>query len=203
MENGKYVICYCDDVPSFAISAVLFENFNNDSCAYRELTYDFFDVEDPFEALSQFLRGVDVLVLDSKLFLDGTSGKCLMGESLRPFLQFYFPLLKIILITANGNQGDFGGLSKYPENRSGGFDDQRFYYSQELVPLIMKRLEEVKSDRRAICNEAIARDVGEKRVEALGDALDGDSYYTRLTKEDTDGLISAFNALREEMRKHG
>lgn len=204
MINGKYLICYCDDIIDQALSAVLFENFKNDECDYEEVEYIVpSKVEDPLAFFKKKeIEYADVLILDSKLFSDKSSGRRLMGELLRPFLIVENPFRQIIIITANGTQDQFGGIQKCPSDNSPSLQEQKSFYVEKIIPEINRALKIYKSLRAEINKEHLASEFGNERARVLKDAINNLPAYSSWNSEQIDSLIKEFKELEKEVKNH-
>ncbi len=205
MIDGKYIICYCDDIIDNALSSVLFDEYKKDDCDYREVQYVApLGSEDPIDFFRQEeIKNADVLILDSKLFSDQSSRQHLMGEALRPFLIVDNPFRQIILITANGTEEQFGGIRKCASENSPTFAQQKAFYLEYAVPEIDRSLKIYKSLRVEINKKQLPSTIGEERAKVLRDAIDNLPAYSSWNDNQVDSLIREFKKLEEAIKNHG
>ena len=190
-------ILYVDDNADNYISEYLSEQYE---CEGMVKEYDErpFDAEDSYETLLQDskLHIADIIIIDSVLFENANlTNEKLAGEEFEIILKKVFPFKEVIVVSQNDFDDEYQIIKKY--DSSSKVDKQQFFEENwksildgavskvVLYRKILKRIEEKNYVERYF-------------LEGMQQSIVGESGYDKLTVEDIDKLIVAFESVRKE-----
>lgn len=149
----------------------------------------------------------DILIIDSRLFEEVEyTENTLTGEELRFIIRKVFPYKEVLVISQNDtNEYDIESKFK-PSSPSADSSFEMYekeanqFYTEKLLPKIIdsrKSIEATKNILDRISNKGYMS--SSMLLEQIRDTIDGDNFYTELSKEDIDSLIDSFTKLRKEL----
>lgn len=195
METIK--ILYVDDNTDPYISQYLYEDYGYKgvSIVYLQRT---FKQEDTYESLlcDRDVHFADIIIIDSVLFENANmSNQKLAGEEFEIILRKVFPFKEVIVVTQNDIDEEYRVIKKFDTSSGGASKD---FFEKEWKPVLDNAVERVILCRRLLKRIEEKKYVEQYFLEEIQQSLQGESGYDKLTVEDVDRLIAAFEGVKKE-----
>lgn len=192
--NDTINLVYIDDRIDPTITSYFVDDFVSELAEIDFAEIDF-NNQAEYEKLieNEIVKKSDVIIIDSRLFENGhvISDK-FSGEEFKIILKKIFPYKEVIVITQNEIDEGSGVISKF--NSKG--NNHVEYYNTNWKPVIEKAVRDILVFRNLSKKLVVNPNVEKVLVEQIIDSLDGMSEYQRLTTNDIDKLIGAFEELK-------
>lgn len=200
-------ICYVDDnLDPFLVGYL--DKYVCNSPDYKYVEYEVSPSLSYNDLLTnERINESDILIIDSRLFEEVEyTENTLTGEELRFIIRKVFPYKEVLVISQNDtNEYDIESKFK-PSSPSADSSFEMYekeanqFYTEKLLPKIIdsrKSIEATKNILDRISNKGYMS--SSMLLEQIRDTIDGDNFYTELSKEDIDSLIDSFTKLRKEL----
>lgn len=200
-------ICYVDDnLDPFLVGYL--DKYVCNSPDYKYVEYEVSPSLSYNDLLTnERINESDILIIDSRLFEEVEyTENILTGEELRFIIRKVFPYKEVLVISQNDtNEYDIESKFK-PSSPSADSSFEMYekeanqFYTEKLLPKIIdsrKSIEATKNILDRISNKGYMS--SSMLLEQIRDTIDGDNFYTELSKEDIDSLIDSFTKLRKEL----
>lgn len=200
-------ICYVDDnLDPFLVGYL--DKYVCNSSDYKYVEYEVSPSLSYNDLLTnERINESDILIIDSRLFEEVEyTENTLTGEELRFIIRKVFPYKEVLVISQNDtNEYDIESKFK-PSSPSADSSFEMYekeanqFYTKKLLPKIIdsrKSIEATKNILDRISNKGYMS--SSMLLEQIRDTIDGDNFYTELSKEDIDSLIDSFTKLRKEL----
>lgn len=190
-------ILYVDDNIDNYISEYLSEQYE---CEGMVKEYDErpFDTEDSYETLLQDsrLHMADIIIIDSVLFENANfTNEKLAGEEFEVILKKVFPFKEVIVVSQNDFDDEYQIIKKYDSSSRG---DKQLFFEENWKPILDRAASKVVLYRKML-KRIEEKDYVEKYfLEGMQQSIVGESGYDKLTVEDIDKLIAAFESVRKD-----
>lgn len=195
METIK--ILYIDDNSDPYITQYLYEEYG-----YKGLNIEYlerpFESEDTYESLlsDENVHSADIIIIDSILFENANlSNKKLTGEEFEILLRKVFPFKEVIVVTQNDVDEEYRVIKKYDTFSRNPSND---FFAKEWKPVLDNAVERIKLCRKLLKRIEEKSYVEKYFFEEIQQSLQGESVYDKLTVEDVDRLIDAFEEIKRE-----
>lgn len=190
-------ILYIDDIIDSYISEYLNEFYKNENVT-KEYEERAFKAEDSYETLLQDvkLHTADIIIIDSVLFEHASfSNEKLAGEEFELILKKVFPFKEVIVVSQNDLDDEYQIIKKYDSASS---EDKQSFFENKWKPVLEKAVSKVKLYRKIIKRIEEKNYVEKYFLEGMQQSIVGESGYDKLTVDDIDKLIAAFESVRKE-----
>ena len=200
--NRSVRICYVDDLPDRFLSRYLYSSLNdNKDITYLEYRFSA-NSYDELLLLDQ-IRLSDIIVIDSKLFLDSSvEGEKLTGEQFKLIFQTNFPYKKTIVVSQNPIESDSTTISKYKSTKKFAEEvsEKKYieYYDSNLKEEIETCILEIYEFRKQAKKLENNSEIDKLLKEKIDRNLNSIDLDLPIKKEDIDQLISLFKIVEKE-----
>lgn len=203
MGNGHViVVVYVDDEPQRVLSRYLHSLQDRESFNFLEFKYNKEEVNSIIE--EETISKADIIIMDDKLYKETSSSNRLTGSELKALINLVFPYKKIIIISQYkpiAEDSDYVEKYHYQNGRDESDDAIWKYYDSYLLPVLKKKLTDVRATYQVLSNLKRSKDVDKLIVDDATANLCGEKRtYSKLTSEDIDSLVNAVNKLIEESK---
>lgn len=190
-------ILYVDDNTDNFISEYLSEQY---MCENMEKEYDErpFSSEDSYETLlnDKKLHLADILIIDSVLFENASViNEKLAGEEFEVILKKVFPFKEVIVVSQNDFDDEYQIIKKYDSSSRG---DKQQFFEENWKPILDSAVNKVVLYRKILKRIEEKNYVEKYFLEGMQQSIVGESGYDKLTVEDIDKLITAFESVRKD-----
>lgn len=190
-------ILYVDDNTDNFISEYLSEQYR---CENVEKEYDErpFGSEDSYETLlnDNKLHSADILIIDSVLFENASVlNEKLAGEEFEVILKKVFPFKEVIVVSQNDFDDEYQIIKKYDSSSKG---DKQQFFEENWKPILDGAVSKVMLYRKILKRIEEKNYVEKYFLEGMQQSIVGESGYDKLTVEDIDKLIAAFESVRKD-----
>lgn len=195
METIK--LLYVDDNVDLYISQYLNEKYSyvGAKIEYLERT---FKTKDTYESLlsDKDVQFADIIIIDSVLFENAKlANQKLTGEEFKIILKKVFPFKEVIVVTQNEVDEEYRIIKKFDTSINSCSID---FFEKEWKPILDGAIERVKLCRKLLKRIEEKNYVEKYLFEEIQQSLQGESGYDKLTVEDVDRLIAAFEGIKRE-----
>ncbi|MBC3900714.1 hypothetical protein GH811_13925 [Acetobacterium malicum] len=164
LEESKYVFKYFET------------KFDSNRSNYKDLLND------------DIVSKADVVIIDSKLFENGSVTQKFSGEEFKAMYNTIYPYSNVIVISKNDELEKYGTIKKYSKTKH---NDSNDYYDTALKPLILENAEKIIQSRQIL--KALKKNISNYEndliVDKIQNMMTGASSYRELTDEKIDELI--------------
>lgn len=189
-------ILYVDDNTDPYISQYLLDEYKheNASVVYNELK---FEPSDTYESMlsNTLVRSADIVIIDSVLFENSKlSNEKLSGEEFGVILRNIFPYKEFIVVTQNEPNDEFKIIKKYDTSSKISKED---FFEQVWRPHLDKAIKNILLVHKIVTRIQEKNYIEKYLFEEIRQSLSGEVGYQKLTVEDIDKLVEAFENVRK------
>ena len=192
-------VVYVDDEPQRILSRYLDSLQNSEGFNFCEFVYTKEKVNSLIE--EEKISKADIIIMDDKLYRETSSSNRLTGSEFKALINLVFPYKKIIIISQYkpiAEDSDYVEKYHYQDGRDESDDAIWKYYERRLLPVLKKKLIDVRATYQVISNLKRNKEVDKLIVDDATANLSGEKcVYGKLTSEDIDSLVNAVNKLVE------
>ena len=188
-------ILYVDDLLDRGISGSL-ESYslpkviiNYDEIEF-ENAYDYKKLIDEIDS-----RNINLLVIDSSLYLEGDIRKRFTGEEFKIILKKLLPFVETIVVSQNKQENNYDIIKKYNVDEHS--ETPLVYYNSILGTIVAKKINEIIMGREILGHLKEQKTIDASLIESISLSLDGLELFSELNSEDIDKFIKEFQELKQ------